>query len=231
MIRRTTSAVFIGILALFTAISAEAVIKVEELEMQYGAFQGHMEMGKQTVLLFASAKVKVSHITGEATVELVEVREVSAVSRQPAMPDIRTIKRKIDRLPAYEQVRYWKLHQIRYPNSDVDAELNAALDLVESLRREAIDDRLERDAEQRVARRSYPRYRPSSLFYYPSYGYSSAYRYRRSLRRDTQIELDRIYQPPRAESWDTAMSMADRGRAEALSHVEGGRSAILGNTR
>ena len=230
MIRRAAYAAFIGIFSLVMAISAEAAIKVRELETQYGKLQGHLKLSDQTVLLFPTAKVNVSHTTGQATVEPVEIRDVRPAPAKPAQPDIRAIKRKIDRLPAYEQVRYWKLHQIRYPTSDVDAELNAALDLVESIRRQSIQDRQQAAEQAVVAQRSYRRYRPSGLFY-PSYGYSSAYRYRRALRRDTQIELDRIYQPPRVESWDTAMSMADRGRSEALSHVEGGRSAILGNTR
>lgn len=232
MIRRAIYTVLAGLLVASLTVSVQAVIKVSELETQYGELQGHLKMSDQTVLLFPTAKVKVSHATGLATVERIEAKIISDSNPvRPAEPDLRALKRKIDRLPAYEQVRYWKLHQIRYPHSNVDAELNDALDLVESLRQEAIANRLERAVEPEVVYRSYRPYRRSGSFYVPSYGYGSAYRYRRALRRDAQIGFERVYQPPRAESWDTAMSVADRGRAEALSLVEGGRSAILGNTR
>ena len=78
----------------------------------------------------------------------------------------------------------------------------------------------------------YRRSRSSYVPYFPSFGYSSNYRYRRALRKDTQIELDRIQRAPRpVESFNTPMSMADRARSEALSKVSGARSAILGSTR
>ena len=67
MIRRAVYATFIGIFSLVMAISAEAAIKVRELETQYGKLQGHLKLSDQTVLLFPTAKVNVSHTTGQAT--------------------------------------------------------------------------------------------------------------------------------------------------------------------
>jgi len=231
MIRRVAAFILMIVIGLLSGQVAHAIIKVKDLESQYGELQGHLKMSEKTVLLFPLAKVNVSHSTGLISVEPIQVIASAPVPRTPADPDIRAIKRKIDRLSAYEQVRYWKLHQIPYPASNVEDELNRALDLVEAIRKQSIEDRQKPMDTPVVAQHSYRRSRSSSSFYYPSYGYNSAYRYRRALRKDTQIELDRIYQPPVAESWNTAMSMADRGRSEALRHVEGGRSAILGNTR
>ena len=230
MIRRASAFFLTGVISLFSGQVAQAVIKVKELESQYGELQGHLKMSHKTVLWFPTAKVNVSHTTGLASIEPITER-VETAPRIPVAPDILALKRKINRLPAYEQVHYWKLHQIRYPNSNVDAELNAALDLVEQLRSQSIEEMKNQEKAPVVVQRSYRRSRSSGVSFYPSYGYNSAYRYRRALRKDTQIELDRIYQPPKVESWDTAMSLADQGRSEALKHVEGARSAILGNTR
>ena len=230
MIRRASACILIVAMGLLSGQAAHAVIKVKELESQYGELQGHLKMSDKTVLLFPKAKVNVSHATGQASVEPV-LQKVESSPRVPVIPDIRSLKRKINRLPAYEQVHYWRLHQIRYPSSNVDEELNAALDLVEQLRTQSIEEIKNRDEAPVVVQRTYRRNRSSGVSFYPSYGYNSAYRYRRALRKDTQIDLDRVYQPPRTESWNTAMSMADRGRSEALQHVEGARSAVLGNTR
>ena len=144
-------------------------------------------MSDKTVLLFPSAKVNVSHTTGQATIEPIEVIQSTPVPRTAVAPDIRTLKRKIDRLSAYEQLRYWKMHQILYPASNVEDELNRALDLVEAIRKQSIEDRQKPMYAPVVAQRTYRRSRSSSSFYYPSYGYSSAYRYRRGHRKDTQI--------------------------------------------
>ena len=232
MFRRASVVLLMIAAGLASAPIGHAIIKVKELETQYGELQGHLKMSNKTVLLFPSARVSVSHSTGQASVEPVEVRSEQTSSEMRATPDLRSLKRKIGRLPAYEQVRYWKLHQIRYPDSDVDVELNEALDLVETLRKEAIESRQERDELVRSSGENTRRYRPANRFYYPSYGYTSSYRYRRALRKDSQIDLDRRVAPRRpVESWDTAMSLADRGRSEALSHVTGARSQILGSTR
>lgn len=232
MFRRNSLIFLMVAVGLLSGSVAHGIIKVKELESQYGELQGQLKMTDKTVLLFPSARVLVSHNTGRASIEPIAARQVRTSTEIRSLPDIRALKRKISRLPAYEQVRYWKLHQIRYPDSDVDSELNEALDLVEGLRKEAIESRQERNDVADSSNERNRRYRTSSRFYYPSYGYTSSYRYRRALRRDSQIELDRPPAPRRpVESWDTAMSLADRGRSEALSHVTGARSEILGNTR
>jgi hypothetical protein len=215
------------------SVAAEGIIKVRELESQFGRLQGQIEMSKQTVLLFPGAKVKVSHETGKAKIERIDAQgSMIRSSTRPSLPDLRALKRKINRLPAHEQVRYWKLHQIRYPESTVADELDAAFDLMEAVRKEAFVVQQQEDQESEPVRRSYNRYRSSGLSYFPSYGYTSSRRYRRARHQDTQIELDRIQRErPPAESWNTAMSLADRARSEAWGRVSGARSAILGNTR
>lgn len=210
------------------AVVAEGVVSVQDLETQFGPLQGQMELRSQTVLMFPSAKVKIFHETGEAKIERIEAPADSLNSTtRPTLPDLRTLKRKINRLPAHEQVRYWKLHQIRYPESDVSNELELALDLMEVVRSESIASNQQETEEVETESRSYNRnHSPSS--YFPSYRFSSGYRYHRARHKDTQIELDRIQRAPRpVENFTTAMSLADRARSQAYSTVSGARSEAL----
>lgn len=210
------------------ALVAEGVVSVPDLETQFGPLQGQMELRGQTVLMFPVAKVKVFHETGEAKIERIETPSDSYdPTSRPTLPDLRALKRKIGRLPAHEQVRYWKLHQIRYPQSDVSAELELALDLMEAVRSQAIASHQQETEEAGYEHRSYNRNHSRST-YFPSYRFSSGYRYRRARHKDTQIELDRIQHAPRpVENFTTAMSIADRARSQAYGAVSGARSQAL----
>jgi len=211
------------------AVIADGSVNVKELESQFGPLQGQMEMRGQTVLVFPGARVKVFHETGKSDIEPTDLSASSAhLTGKPALPNIRTLKRKIDRLPVHEQVRYWKLHKIRYPESDVTSELEAALDLMETIRKEAIVVQQQETREVDTVRSSSSRYRSSVLPFFRNYGYTSSYRYRRARHIDSQIELDRIQRKPRpVENWTTAMSVSDRARSEALGKVSGARSSAL----
>jgi hypothetical protein len=233
MIRRFPLPLFLSCALLCTTITSQGIVKVSELETRFGPLRGQMELGNQTVLLFPGAKVKVSHETGLAEIETIQSGILVKQNSAPrSFPDLQSIRRKINRLPAHEQVRYWKLHQIRYPESNVSSELNAALDLMESIRKDSIEMQKPEPPESYVENDSQRRYRRSSGLLLPGYGYSSNYRYRRARHKDTQIELDRVNRERApVESWITPMSLADHARSDALAKVSGARSAILGNTR
>lgn len=207
-------------------LAAES-LKLNDLQSEYGALQGRMDLKAQTVLLFERAKVKVIRQTGEAKIEtLPEEPDSSFVSDPSFSGSFAILKRKIARLPAHEQVRYWKLHEIRYPESDVSAELEAAMDLMEQVRQDSLVKRDEAVADEKesVGQTNRHRGRTSFLPDFPSYGYSSNYRYRRALREDTQIELDRMARKPKpVEAWTTPMSLADRARSEAYGLTAGVR--------
>jgi len=195
---------------------AEGVVSVPELETEFGPLQGQMEMRGQTVLMFSEAKVKVQHQTGEASIERIDSSaSFFPAPTQPSLPDLRALKRTINRLPAHEQVRYCKLHQVRYPESEVAAELNAALDLMETVRMDLLKVQEQELNRAETEHRSYNRNRSGSS-YYPSYGFSSNRRFRRSRHIDTQIELDRGQRERRpVVNLTTPMSIADQARSDA----------------
>ncbi len=202
-----------------------------DMEAEYGPLQGKMELKEHTIFIFRSAKLEVRRETGEGLLKIFPIQADLSDSAQVFSPtSFRSLKRKIARLPAHEQVRYWRLHKIRHPDSDVTAELESALDLMEMARKESIATRIESTNPEPLERPV--RYRSGSSQgysnFYPTYGSNSFYRYRRAIRKDTQIELDRVQRKPRpVESLTSAMSLADRGRSEALSLVSGARSAAL----
>lgn len=202
---------------------------LDDIESEHGSLQGKMELKEHTVFVFETARLEVLRETGEGLLTVFPKQADLINSAQDYSPtSYRTLKRKIARLPAHEQVRYWKLHSLRYPSSDVTSELEAALDLMETVRQESLQSAVvEVDAEPV---RAYNRYRSGSNYnsYFPFYGHTSNYRHRRAQRKDSQIELDRFQRKPRpVESVTTAMSMADRERSNALATVSGARSEAL----
>lgn len=213
------------------SLNAAAEIDLEQYESRFGKLQGQIDMGQRCLLVFPSAKVTVFHETGEVKIKHEESRPYNYTHSSTHSPSsLRTIKRNIGRLPVHEQVRYWKLHQIRYPDSDVTEELESALDRMEAIRKEAMVVKTDPVEPVREPTRRYNRSRTNFLPYFPSFGYSTNYRHRRSHRKDTQIELDRIQrQREPAESWTTPMSIADRARSDALAKVSGARSSLLGS--
>lgn len=220
--------VFLGLA--WSGLSAEVVTK-KQLETAYGPIQGQMVVDSYTVLIFKTAQVRFHRETGAMSfIPTVATASVAISGKEPLPSAWIEQKRKIARLPAHEQVRYWKLHQIRHPDRDVTTQLEAALDKMEAIRRQSL---VKQEAEAPVSP-SYRYRRSSGVFapYFSGYGYTSDYRYRRAIRKDTQIGLDRIPRKPRpVETWNTAMSLADRARADALSKVSGARAAILGTDR
>lgn len=215
-----------------TSLTSGLVTKAD-LESEYGPIQGQMVMGTHTVLVFETVQVKFHRETGVMNLIPLRAPSLSTVSgHQPLPSSWMELKRRIARLPAHEQVRYWKLYQVRHPDQNVTSELEAALDKMESVRQQSMVARVEVEKTQSKSSSVYRRSRSLYSPYFPSYGYTSSYRFRRAIRKDTQIALDRIQRVRRpVESLNTAMSMADRARSDALSKVSGARSAILGSTR
>lgn len=213
------------------SLNGSGRIVVSEWEEDYGPLQGKMEKGDQTVLLFEQVKVRVCHDSGETEIEKTQpASQVDTAAKAREAPDLRMIKRRIARLPAYEQVRYWKLHQIRYPVQDVSNELHAALDLMETIRERSLEDPAgkpeEADSGVRYPRRD-RRYAP----YNSGYGYGSYHRYRRARYKDGEYEHVHRRERRPVEEWTTAMSLADRARSDAYSKISGARSAPLNRVR
>ncbi len=202
---------------------------LDDIESEHGTLQGKMELKEHTVFVFETARLEVLRETGEGLLKVFPRQADLSHSAQDYTPtSFRTLKRKIARLPAHEQVRYWKLHSLRHPSSDVATELEDALDLMETVRQESMQRAVVEVEAEPV--RVYNRYRSGANYsrYSPSYGYSSNYRYRRSIRKDSQIDLNRIQRKPRpVENLTTPMSLADRGRSDALAKVSGARSEAL----
>ncbi|MCB1122440.1 MAG: hypothetical protein KJT03_12880 [Verrucomicrobiae bacterium] len=206
-------------------------VVVSELEKEFGPLQGQMAIHDQTVLLFQSAKVRVFHDTGKTEIEQTGAEASSLIrNHKKSLPDLRMIKRRIARLPAYEQVRYWKLHQIRYPDQDVSEELHASLDLMDEIRKQSLEEPEEKEAEESSIARYYPRNRHYST-YTSSFGYSSYYRHRRARHEDAELEREYRRERGPVEEWTTAMSLADRARSDAYGKISGARSVPLSSGR
>lgn len=197
-----------------------------DIESEHGSLQGKMELKEHTVFVFETARLEVIRETGEGLLKVFPRQADLSNSAQEYSPtSFRTLKRKIARLPAHEQVRYWKLHSLRHPSADVTTEIEDALDLMETVRQASMQSAVVAVEAEPV--RGYNRYRSGSGYsrYSSSYGYTSNYRHRRAIRKDSQGDLDRIQHKTRpVENLTTAMSLADRGRSEALAKISGARS-------
>ena len=211
------------------------LVTKSQLESDYGPIQGQMVLGDYGVLIFETVQIKYHRETGVMNLIAVPSPVDGKITRGPSKSAVwRELKRKIARLPIHEQVRYWKLHQIRNPEQDVSSELEAALDKLDELREKARAEETEVvTVDEAYPHRNY-RYRRTRTYipFFPSFGYSSNYRYNRSLKRDAELELERYQRRTKpVEIFDSPMNLADRARSDALSKVSGARSGLLRNTR